>query len=212
MLALGFKIPTSGTSSLFRGFIPTFKAKKKYEDLLTLIQIIMTHRIPITFDREVLEICLRLCRVPAENRRGLLLLSNFPGTPKRAMGALTTAIVLEGAKTVALSFHFETENQNVIFQEPMTDAEFAAYRSHPETYFGVHREVGNGLKTPLEMFEWLHKNYSQTPRARLLEFLKSAPDFETLSKLPDDELLLLYCERMTGGVMMREAQTPLPAA
>ena len=94
----------------------------------------------------------------------------------------------------------------------MTDAELAAYRSHPETYFGVYREVGGGLKTPLDMFEWLHKNHSQTPRTRLLEFLRSAPDFETLSKLPDDELLRVYCERMTGGVMARAAQTTPPAA
>jgi hypothetical protein len=84
--------------------------------------------------------------------------------PKGIMGVLTTAVVLEGAKAVALSFYFEAENRSVIFQEPMTDAELAAYQSHPETYFGVHREVGGGLKTPLEMFEWLHKNYSQTPR------------------------------------------------
>ena len=87
----------------------------------------------------------------------------------------------------------------------MTDAELAAYRSHPETYFGVRQEVGGSLKTPLDMFEWLHKNHSQTPRAQLLEFFKASPDFEALSKLPDDELLLVYCERMTGGVLAKSS-------
>ena len=211
VLALGFKIPDFGHKVAFPGLIPAFKAKKKYEDLLNLIQTIIKHRIPTTFDGEVPEFAFG----QAERRWKIgerYDLSNFPGIPKGAMGMLTTAVVLEGAKAVALSFHFEAENRSVIFQEPMTDAELAAYRSHRETYFGVYREVGGGLKTPLDMFEWLHKNYSQTPRARLLEFLSSAPDFETLSQLPDDELLLVYCERMTGGVMARAVQTPPPAA
>lgn len=211
VLALGFKIPDFGHKVAFPGLIPAFKAKKKYQDLLNLIQTIMDHRIPTTFDGEVPEFAFG----QAERRWKIgerYDLSNFPGVPEGAMGVLTTAVVLEGAKAVALSFHFEAENRSVILQEPMTDAELAAYRSHPETYFGVHREVGGGLKTPLDMFEWLHKNYSQTPRARLLEFLRSAPDFETLSSLPDDELLLVYCKRMTGGVMAHAAQTPPPAA
>jgi len=211
VLALGFKIHDFGHKVAFPGLIPAFKAKKKYDDLLTLIQTIMNHRIPTTFDGEVPEFAFG----HAERRWKIgecYDLSIFPGIPKGAMGTLTTAVVLEGAKAMALSFHFEAENRSLIFQEPMTDAEIAAYRSHPETYFGVHREVGGSLKTPLEMFEWLHKNYSQTPRVRLLEFLRSAPDFETLSKLPDDELLLLYCERMTGGLMARAAHTPPPPA
>lgn len=121
--------------------------------------------------------------------------------PEGSLGVLTTAVVLEGAKMAALSFYLEAENRSIIFQEPMTDTELAAYRSHPETYFGVRQEVGGGLNTPLDMFEWLHRNYSKAPREILLEFLKAAPDIAELSKLPCDELLLVYCDRMTGGVL-----------
>jgi hypothetical protein len=202
VLAIGFKVPEFGHKVAFPGLIPAFKAKRKYQDLFDLIQTITKHRIPTTFDGEVPEFAFG----QAERRWRIgerYDLSNFPDTPKGTFGALTTAIVLEGAKAAALSFRIEAGNRSVIFQEPMTDAELAAYRSHPETYFGVRQEVGGNLKTPLDMFEWLHKNHSQTPRARLLEFLKASPDFEALSKLPDDELLLVYCERMTGGVLAR---------
>jgi hypothetical protein len=109
-------------------------------------------------------------------------------------------------QAVALSFYIEEENRSCLFQERMTDAELVAYRSHPETYFGVHRELGGNLKTPLDMFEWLHKNYSKTPRTRLLEFLKNATDIDELSKLPDDELLLVYCDRMTGGALAQASK------
>jgi hypothetical protein len=80
---------------------------------------------------------------------------------------LTTAVVLEGSKAAAaFSLYIEEENRSVLVQEPMTDAELAAYRSHRETYLGMHRDVGGNLNTPLEMFEWLHKNYSKSPRSR----------------------------------------------
>jgi hypothetical protein len=59
------------------------------------------------------------------------------------------------------------------------------------------------LRSPLDLFEWLHENYRQTPRAKLLEFLSSAADFADLSTLPDDELLLMYCDRMVGGTIAR---------
>lgn len=58
------------------------------------------------------------------------------------------------------------------------------------------------------MFEWLHKNYSKTPRAKLLEFLKGAPDISELSKLPNDELLLVYCDRITGGALANASSRP----
>jgi hypothetical protein len=201
-LAEGFKIPDFGRSVPFDGLIAAFKAKKKYQDLFNLVQTIGKHQIPTTFDGEVPEFAFG----HAERRWKIgerYDLGNFPDMSKGASGVLTSAVVLEGSKAAALRFYIEEENRSVLFQEPMTDAELAAYRAHPETYFVVHRDVGGNLKTPLDMFEWLHKNYSKTSRAKLLEFLKDAPDIGELSKLPDAELLLVYCDRMTGGVLSK---------
>ena len=47
----------------------------------------------------------------------------------------------------------------------------------------------------------------------LLKFLKPANDFETLATLPNDELLLAFCERHVGAVMrMSKKQAGGPAA
>jgi hypothetical protein len=208
-MAVGFKIPDFGHGIPFDGLIAAYKAKKKYEDLFRLVQTIMHHKIPTTFDGQVPEFAFGQAqrRWKIGDRYDL---SGFPDMRPGTSGVLSTAVVLEGAKAAALSFYIEAENRSVLFQEPITDAELAAYRSHPDTFFGVYREVGVSLKTPLDMFEWLHKCYSNTPRARLLEFLKDAPDIAALSQLSDDELRLVYCDRMTGATLAAQARRADP--
>ena len=206
--AEGFKIPDFGPSVSFPGLIAAFKAKQKYQDLFRLVQAIGNYRIPTTFDGEVPEFAFGDAerRWKIGERYALDGLQNVD-LSQGTSGVLTAAAVLESSKSVGLSFQLD-DGRSVLTQAPMTDAELAAYRSHPETYFGVHREVGGNLKIPLDMFEWLHKNYINVPRAKLLEFLKDAPDISELSKLPNDELLLVYCDRMTGGVLANASSGP----
>jgi len=101
---------------------------------------------------------------------------------------------------VYLAFQLDG-GRSVIATAPMTDAELSAYTSHPDTFFGVPRPVGGKPDTPLELFEWLHESYRNTPRGKVLEFLKDAPDLAQLSMLPDDELRLVCCERWVYATM-----------
>ena len=39
------------------------------------------------------------------------------------------------------------------------DYSIPAYRSHPDTFFGVHLKVGGNLKSPFDLFEWFHENH-----------------------------------------------------
>ena len=72
-------------------------------------------------------------------------------------------------------------------------------RWHSSARPGDERRRGReGVNTPLELFELLHETYRNTPKEKLLEFLKGAPDLADLSTLPHDELVLVYCERMAG--------------
>ena len=52
-------------------------------------------------------------------------------------------------------------------------------------------------------------NYEQTPKERLLELCKSAPDFESLKELNQTDLALELCERWTASAMERRVS---PAA
>lgn len=84
---------------------------------------------------------------------------------------------------------------------PLSDAELAAYRRHPETFFGVRLAVSRQIKSPLDLFEFFYNNYKNTPKERMLEFLKTARDFDALSRLPTDELLLVFCDRHVRAAM-----------
>lgn len=83
----------------------------------------------------------------------------------------------------------------------LSNAEMAAYKSHPETFFGRVLSVSKNTEDPVDLYEFFIENYKKTPREKLLEFMNSAPDIEALMKLTDDELRFVYAERLTRGAM-----------
>ncbi len=196
VLAGGFKIPDYGLDAAFTSLIDAFKTKQKYIDIFRLGKTIAEYRIPATFDGEVPEFAFGEAERKWKIGERYDLSEMEPG----AAGVLTTATVSHTEKLVYLAFQLDG-GRNVIATAPMTDAELSAYTSHPETFFGVPRPVGGTMNTPLELFEWLHEKHRNTPREKLVEFLKGAPDLAHLSTLPDDELRLVCCERWVGGTM-----------
>jgi hypothetical protein len=48
------------------------------------------------------------------------------------------------------------------------------------------------------------ESYKETPKERLLELSKSAPDFESLEELDQTDLALALCERWTASAMNRQ--------
>jgi hypothetical protein len=62
---------------------------------------------------------------------------------------------------------------------------------------------GKQTNDPLSLFEFFHENHRNTTRERMLDFFKSSRDFDELAKLPNEELLLVSCERHVGAVMRR---------
>jgi ubiquinone biosynthesis protein Coq4 len=80
---------------------------------------------------------------------------------------------------------------------------WAAYRSHPETFFGRILPISKNIEDPVDFYEFLFNSYKETPREKLLEFMNGAPDIEDLKKLPDDELRFVYAELLTHGATLR---------
>ena len=56
----------------------------------------------------------------------------------------------------------------------------------------------------MDLFDFFLKGYRETPKAKLLEFMKDAPDIVQLEKLPEEELRLVYAERLTLSVVSRD--------
>ena len=196
VLGAGFKIPDFGPDAEFNSLIDAFKAKQKYADVFKLVKAIGDYRIPATFDGEVPEFAFG----EAERKWTIGEHYDLSEMEPGAAGVLTSATVSDTEKVVYLAFQLDG-GRSVMATAPMTDAELSAYRSHPDTFFGVRRPVGGKVDTPMELFEWLHESYRNTPREKLLEFLGAAPDLAHLSTLPDDELLLVCCEHWVFGTM-----------
>lgn len=200
-VALGFKIDDFGVTAEFNGLIPAFKAKEKYADLFDLMDAIRRYHIPSTFDGEIPEFAYG----EAERRWVIGNQYSLSEFEEGAVGVLSTGIVVEREKVAQLAFHLQ-DGRNVMMRAPLSDAEVSAYRQHPETFFGVYQKVGKQISDPLSLFEFFHENYKNTPRERMLEFLRAAPNFDELSKLPSEELLLVFCDRHVAAVMARSAQ------
>ena len=77
----------------------------------------------------------------------------------------------------------------------------AAYKSHPETFFGRILLGSKNTNDPMDLYEFFINSYKETPREKLLEFMNDAPDVDELKKLSDNELLFVYAERLTQGLM-----------
>jgi hypothetical protein len=84
----------------------------------------------------------------------------------------------------------------------ITDEELAAYQKFPDTFFGVDKpHTKEGINDALDLYDWFLGCYSKTPKEILLGFLKTAPDFQTLQSLAQEELAATYCERLVYGIM-----------
>jgi hypothetical protein len=78
----------------------------------------------------------------------------------------------------------------------MTNSEYEDYKMHPESYFGKVQHVPKQIKDPLELFESFVKLYKNTSKEKLLQLMQNTPDFDALSKIKHEDLLLEYCERL----------------
>src|SRR5262249_4852466 len=93
--------------------------------------------------------------------------------------------------------------QSIIVSTPLTEAEVAAYKRHPDTFFGVHHKVSGSAKIPLDWFDFFLDGYRETSRERLLELLAAAADHKELSQLPREDLPEIYAERCAFGVLQQ---------
>jgi hypothetical protein len=94
---------------------------------------------------------------------------------------------------------FMANGVNFIAQAPMTDLEISAYVRSPETFFGVLENVNRRADNVLELAEFFYDNYRNTPKERLLEFLKDHPNLEKFKEYTQKDLAILVSEQWAAG-------------
>ena len=111
---------------------------------------------------------------------------------------LTLGIVIEAEKRAVLVLA-DANGQSYILSTELSDAELAAYRAHPESFFGRVQQVSRQAIDLFEMFEFFVDGHKEMPKERLLELMANAPnaaELEQLEQLEQEELILMYAERL----------------
>ena len=177
-------------------------ARAHHIELHELIQSIKDHtvEIPSTFDSEIPEFAFNANM--NESMPRLIIGQNYlipdeNGTERSVI--LTNALVFDAMQQVICFFKLDN-GQTVINSRQLSDLELAAWRRHPDTFFGEVGQRTSGIATPLELYDILFNNYRDIPKERLLEFLADAPDFSELAKLDQPRLASIYAERAVNGI------------
>ncbi|MFD1578292.1 hypothetical protein [Ramlibacter ginsenosidimutans] len=194
MVAEGFKVPDFGTT-WFPTLIEQFKAEQRHAEVLALRDAFKNYQVPATFDGEVPEVAFgqieRRWLIGEQydlNRFGL-----------DCTGLLEFAYVDEESAVVELRFRLR-EGDERVFQDSLSAMELAAYRHHPQSFFGALIDLPPEVDTPFDLFKAVYNDCKMT-RSQILEFCAAAPDLARLGELPEEELRLEFCDRYTRWLM-----------
>ena len=206
-LAEGFKIPDFKVEAQFTSLREAIRNRKKHIEIQSLIKVLARSQIPSTFDGDNPDLVFG-------EVVGRLTVGKFYALPDgkggEVIGELTHGCVMEDKKS-AFCVYKLPNGQNIIGQDPMSDAEMAAYRRHPDTFFGVVKTGSRGgINDPLEFYDYCLEIYTNTPKERLLEML-GVRGLEFFEKLSQRELAELFCEGLATKVFaMAQSHRPPP--
>ncbi|MEK6857928.1 MAG: SEC-C domain-containing protein [Nanoarchaeota archaeon] len=170
--------------------------REKHKEVFGLLESMHKHQeIPSTFDGE--NPVLALNTVDDENSSLVIGHKYFiPTNDGSDVVATLEHVVVDEAKKLAVGSYSIEGGGSTILTCPLSDIELAAYKKHPNTFFGKVTPKTK-LESPLEFYDWVYSMYENTPKERLLEFMNNHPNQGELKKLSQEELLRIYCEGVT---------------
>lgn len=116
-----------------------------------------------------------------------------------ALGTVTAATVSESEKTIYCAITTE-DGKNQTLTRPMSQDEFIDYKNHPEAFWGTVQQPPKKTEDPYELFEFFIESYRNTPKERLLELMKDAPDIDSLCEMQHFDLVIECCERWVSSI------------
>lgn len=204
VIAAGCRIPDFGPDVGFNRLKDAIESHERHKEMLALLDSMRAHyEIPSTFDGENPEFAFAPEGSPPRLRFGEVYLIPDP-SGKEISARLYEAIVLENEKEVIGFYRSVDGMQNMTMRTPMTDLEIAAWKRHPETFFGEVRPLPSKAQNWLELALFFYETYKSTPREKLLEWMASSDDIEYLKTLSQADLAILYCERQAFGAARKD--------
>jgi hypothetical protein len=164
VLAVGFKIPDFGPDVEVPGLAALLASKERHKEMFALIESMRTHyEIPSTFDGgNPVQSFAEPSDVP-RLRFGAWYEIPLPDGGIVG-GRLYEAVVMENEKSV-FGAYMTGDGKHVFATCPMSASELAAWRRHPETYFGEVRQINRPVENWLEMALFFHETYKQQSAA-----------------------------------------------
>ena len=196
-MADGFQIADFKGDAVFPSLRAAIEARERHIEMHELLRSMKDHTdIPSTFDGEIPEFAF------GEGGPRLLIGQRYlvkDGDGAERLGLLTTATVLETERTAYCGLSFD-DGKAAIYTWPLSDVEIAAWRKHPDTFFGEVSQRNTKADGPLELYDFFLNGYRQTSRERLLELLAGVPDLADLHQLDQPALASIYAERCVNAV------------
>jgi len=203
----GFKIPDFlGTFSTIRD---AMRSRERHLEMFELMQSIEKHsHVPSTFDGELPSSAFsdgNLTRMQV----GKIYMAPRPDGNEVPL-RLNTATVDTVNREMILAYHDPRTDKAWICRAPMSQAELDDCNEFPDTFFGTYLQQGRKTRTPLELFDFMHESYKNTPKEKLFEWMASAADIAELKNLTQSELSEIYCERCVYSIMDEQQRKSAP--
>jgi hypothetical protein len=195
----GFRIPEFRSDHQFTSLRQLVDAHQAHKDMHDLMKSIERHSsIPVTFDGATPEHAFDAMpsRLVVGER---ITVSDETG--QFCAGVLEQGVVVEQWKAAQCVVKLD-DGRRVLGRVPLTELEIDAWRAHPQTFFGViDPNVREPARNALDWYYFFHESYKTTPKGRLLEFMKEAPDIDQLRGLDQTDLARTLCERLALRTM-----------
>ena len=205
VLATGFHIPGFGPDAPHSSYKGVLEARARHVEMFALLRSMQTHyEIPSTFNGEMPQLTFQNSSdLPRLQIGRTYLVPTEDG--RQVPGRLYDAVVQEEQKQVVGCYELET-GITALARCPISDAELAAYRAYPETFFGEIRRPTRHAETLVDWCDFFYDTYKDTPRDKLLEWMTGAPDIERLRTLPQEDLAIIICERWAYNAFQTKHQ------
>jgi hypothetical protein len=192
---IGFRLPTfqPRPPATFRQIV---LAREAHPEMNLLIDSMKLHgEVPSTFDGQAPEFVF----TPQEHPRWLI--GNEYVVPDSRGQDVTARLTSASAHVETKTMHgvFEHAGIHFIVSCPMTNDEVNVYQRSPETFFGVLQSVNQKTDSVYDLAEFFYDVYKDTPKDKLLEFLKDHPLVDTVRDWSQKDLAIFVCEQWALG-------------
>jgi len=149
-------------------------SRENHTEMHSLIESMKIHRDPpATFDGKNPELAFR----PSTEQPWLIGEKYLVSGPDGDVIAELQSAIATPEKSIMHGV-FIAHGRSFTSSRAMTEAEIAAYKLHPEVFFGAVQNVTRRTESAFELAEFFYESYKNTPRETLLSFVKDSPVYE----------------------------------